>query len=144
MKKLAMALIMMLSVIGVACADTYAHDDSVLPAAAKAVLKKNFKAGVSVVKIDKDFGMVKDYEVVLTDGTEIEFDSKGNWEKVETAANVSVPQGFVIKPISDFVNKNHKGAKIVGIENNRNDYEVTLSNGVEIKFTKQGAFKKYD
>ncbi|MDE5958255.1 MAG: hypothetical protein K2G78_08155, partial [Muribaculaceae bacterium] len=64
MKKIFMALLLVLTLgVATACADTYAHDASVLPAAAQQVLKKNFKAKVSVVKIDKDFGMVKDYEV---------------------------------------------------------------------------------
>ena len=67
MKKILIALMLFIAAgISTACADTYAHDASVLPAAAQAVLKKNFKAEVTVVKIDKDFGMVKDYEVILT------------------------------------------------------------------------------
>lgn len=137
---------MMLIAFGAAScqADTYAHDDSVLPVAAKSVIKKNFKAGVSLVKIDKDFGMVSEYEVILTDGSEITFDSKGNWKDVETAANKAVPAGFIPKGVSDFVAKNHKGVKIVGIEKDRNGYEVQLANGIDIKFNKDGAFKKYD
>ncbi|MDE6447977.1 MAG: PepSY-like domain-containing protein [Muribaculaceae bacterium] len=92
MKKIFMALLLVLTLgVATACADTYAHDASVLPAAAQQVLKKNFKAKVSVVKIDKDFGMVKDYEVVLNDGTEITFDSKGNWEEVEVGPRMTVP-----------------------------------------------------
>ena len=136
---------MLLAIAGVAKAeDYYAHDASVLPAAAKNVLKKNFKAEVSVVKIDKTLGRVSEYEVVLRDGSEIDFDAKGNWKSVETANSVAVPVAMVPKAIGDFVRKNHKGDRIVGIEKNRNDYEVTLSSGIDIEFTKAGAFKKYD
>ena len=73
-------LIALVAVIGVSAAavarDTYAHDASVLPKAAQTTLSQNFKARVSVVKIDKDFGRISDYEVILTDGTEITFDPR--------------------------------------------------------------------
>lgn len=139
-----MALMLALCIVGTACADTYAHDASVLPRAAQSVLKKNFKSNVSVVKIDKDFGRVSEYEVVLSDGAEVTFDSKGNWKDVEVAADKSVPAGFVLKPISDYVSKNHKGAKIVGVDKNRSGYEVQLNNGIEMKFSTSGQFVRYD
>lgn len=144
MKKILMALMMILSFVGVASADDYAHDASVLPEAAKSVLKKNFKSGVSVVKIDKDFGRVSEYEVVMTDGSEVTFDSKGNWKDVEVCRDKAVPAGFVLKPISDYVSKNHKGMKIVGIEKERSGYDVQLSNGIEMKFSAAGKFRRYD
>ncbi len=129
---------------GVAMADTYAHSDEVLPEAAKSVIKKNFKAGVSVVKIDKDLGRISEYEVILKDGSEVSFDSKGNWKDVEVAADKSVPSAFVLKPIQDYVKKNHPGQNIVGVEKERNKIEVTLSNGIEMKFDEAGKFLKYD
>lgn len=128
-----------------ACAgDTYAHDASVLPAAAKSTLANNFKAGVSVVKIEKTLGMIKEYEVVLQDGTEISFDKDGNWENVETNKNKKVPSAFIPKGVQNFVSKTHPGTHVVGIDKERNGYDVELSNGIDIKFDKQGNFKKYD
>lgn len=127
-----------------AWAGDYVHDGSVLPQAAQAVIKKNFKSEVSLVKIDKTLGKISEYEVVLTDGSEITFDSKGNWREVETSKSKSVPSGFVPKSISDYVSKNHKGQKIVGIEIKRDGYEVDLSNGIDIRFSKTGDFIKYD
>lgn len=145
MKKILLSLLMIFFIgTSVSCADTYAHDDSVLPAAAKSVIKKNFKSGVSLVKIDKSFGRVDEYEVILADGSEITFDSKGNWKDVETSADKSVPSAFIPKGVADFVAKNHKGARIVGIDKGKREYEVTLSNGIEMKFTLDGKFKKYD
>ena len=145
MKKLLMVLFVMLCFGGaVACADTYAHDDSVLPTAAKTVIKKNFKSTVSVVKIDKDFGMVSEYEVVLTDGTEINFDSKGNWKEVEVGYNAAVPAAFIPQGVSNFIKANQQGTRVVGIEKKRGGYDVKLSNGVEMKFNSAGQFIKYD
>lgn len=145
MKKILVVLMMVVAIgLTTARADTYAHDGSVLPAAAQSVIKKNFKADVSVVKIDKDFGVVKEYEVVLTDGTEISFDSKGNWEDVEVAASKNVPSAFLLQPIQDYIKKNHKGVNVVGVEKNKRNIEVTLANGIEMKFDSAGKFIRYD
>lgn len=128
-----------------ACArDTYAHDASVLPKAAQATIANNFKSKVTVVKIEKDFGRVSEYEVILSDGTEISFDRVGNWDNVETAETSSVPKAFVPQGIREFVSKNHNGARIIGIDKERSGYEVELSNGIEMKFNKAGQFLRYD
>lgn len=127
-----------------AWAGDYVHDAGVLPQAAQSVIKKNFKSEVSFVKIDKTLGKISEYEVVLTDGSEITFDSKGNWKEVETSKKKSVPSGFVLKTISDYVSKNHKGEKIIGIEKKRDGYEIDLSNGIDIKFDKNGNFVRFE
>lgn len=145
MKKLLLVLAIILGISsGVYAKDTYAHDASVLPKAAQTTLAQNLKAKVSVVKIDKDFGRISEYEVILDDGTEITFDKNGNWENVEVNVSKSVPSGFIPKAIADYVKKNQKGARIVGIEKERNGYEIELSNGVDMKFDKNGGFLRYD
>lgn len=144
MKKILLSLMMLLAFAGTACADEYAHNGDVLPQAAKSVIKKNFKADVSLVKIDKDFGRVSEYDVVLTDGSEISFDRDGNWKEVETNAAKAVPAAFVLQPIRDYVAKNHKGLSIVGVDKKRNGYDITLSNGIDMEFNKAGQFIRYD
>lgn len=145
MKKILLALTMLACVCMAASArDHYSHDINVLPAAARTVLKANFKPGVSVIKTDKDFGRVSEYEVILTDGSEVTFDRKGNWKDIESSINGSVPSKMIPKGISDFVKANQKNTRIVGIERTRGGYEVELSNGVEMKFDKNGRFLKYD
>lgn len=144
-KKLLLSIALLAGITTTAAArDTYSRDVSVLPAAAQSVLKQNFKSQVSVIKIDKDFGRVSDYEVILADGTEITFDRSGNWENVEVGRKSSVPSAFVPKQISDFVKTQQKGQKIIGIEKDRSGYEVELSNGVDMKFDRNGKFLKYD
>lgn len=144
MKKLLLALMLALTFGGAAKADTYAHTDAVLPEAAKAVIKKNFKADVSVVKIDKDFGRISEYDVVLKDGTEVSFDSKGNWKEVEVSVDKNVPDAFLLQPIRNYVKTNHKGQNIVGVEKKGKNIEITLSNGIEMKFDAAGKFLRYD
>lgn len=145
MKKFLLMLGLLVGITAAASAkDTYAHDASVLPEAARTTIANNFKSKVSIVKIDKDFGRISEYEVTLTDGTEISFDSNGNWENVETNNAKAVPAGFIPKAISDYVAKNQPSTRIVGIDKERNGYEVELSNGVDIKFNKDGQFIRYD
>lgn len=144
MKKMIMVLMLAITFGGSIYADRYLHSDADLPVAAKAVLSKNFKSGVSLVKVDREFGRIDEFEVILKDGSEVTFDSKGNWKNVEVSTNKSVPEAFILKPIRDYVNKNHPRQNIVGIEKNRNNIEVTLSNNVEMKFDNAGKFLKYD
>ena len=145
MKKLLIALTLILSTTGfVNARDTYVRDIKALPIAAQSEIKKNFKANVSVIKVDKELGHISEYEVVLTDGTEITYDSKGNWKDVEVSPTKEVPAAYVPGAVADYVKKNHKGEKIVGIEKERKGYEVSLSNGVDIKFDTNGNFQKYD
>lgn len=145
MKKILLALAMMIGVTaGVSAKDTYAHDASVLPVAARSVINNNFKAGVSVVKVEKGIGGIKEYEVILTDGTEITFDKQGNWENIETSRERSVPDKMVPAEIRKYVKKSHSGTRIVGIEKERKGYDIELSNGIDMKFDKNGTFLRYD
>lgn len=146
MKKLLLifALFMGLTV-SIQARDTYSRNITDLPQAAQVVLNKNFKAGLSLIKIDKStFGTISDYEVILSDGTEIEFDRNGNWEKIETAYDKSVPSSMVPQPIRDYVKSNHKGSNIIGIEKDRKKIEIELNNGLDLEFTPSGEFIKYD
>lgn len=145
MKKFILTMLLLAGVVMMAGArDNYSHDIKTLPAAARTVLKNNFKANVSVIKVDKDFGRVSEYEVILTDGCEVTFDRSGNWKEIETSSSSSVPDKMVPRAILDWVKANHKKTRIIGIERKRGGYDVELSNGVDVKFNKNGRFVKYD
>lgn len=145
MKKifLVFAIVMGLS-LSAAARDEYSRDESVLPAPAKTMLSNYFKADVSMVKIEKSLGRIDEYEVILDNGTEVKFDRSGNWKEVETSINNPVPKQLIPEPMADYVKKNHKNTKIVGLEKDRNGFEVELSNGIEMKFDKAGNFLRYD
>lgn len=144
-KKILLAFIAIIGMtVTASAADAYAHDASVLPKAAQTILSNNFKAKVTVVKIEKDFGKVSEYETILSDGTEVSFDRNGNWKNVEVSANGSVPAFFIPKAISEFIKKEQPKQKVIGIEKKRNGYEVELTNGVDMKFNSQGQFLRYD
>ncbi len=144
MKKLLLLFAaLVLSVGAVAARDRVTTDVKALPQAAQTALAKYFpKTQVNHIKIDKDV-FDTDYDVVLENGTEIDFDKDGNIKEVDCGSS-AVPDALVLKPIRDYVAKNFKGQKIVGLEVNRKDYEIQLSNGVDLKFDRSGKFLRID
>ena len=104
-----------------------------LPAQAQSFLNEHFAdAKISYVKHDTDF-LDRAYEVMLADGTKIEFSQKGNWEEVDCRYS-EVPAAVIPVPIAKFVAENHPDARILKIERDRRGYEVKLSNRVELSF----------
>ena len=77
------------------------------------------------------------FEVKFSDGTEVEFDRKGNWDNVDCQWE-SVPAALVPTEIATYVSTNFPGALIVKIDKERYGYEIELSNDLELKFNKSG------
>lgn len=145
MKKIIIAMMAVIGVSSMACArDTYVHSASVLPKTAQTVLAKFFPGKVSLVKIDKDLGFVDDYTVTMADGSEVTFDRNGNWETIEVLPGRQVPNGLTPRLVAEYVRSNHKGLNIVGLDRDRKGYDVELTNGIELKFDKNGRFIRYD
>ena len=145
LKRIIMGLaIMFVGALSASASDTLTRDASTLPTVARELISKNFKAGISLIKIDKTLGHIDEYDVVLTDGTEISFDNKGNFKEVETAEAKAVPNGLVPAGITTYIATSHKGQHIVSLERKRNGWEVELSNGIDIRFDKNGTFLRYD
>lgn len=144
MKKLiALLAVAVLAIGGISARDRVYNSSEPLPVAAKTMLKKYFpKLKVNHVKVDKDL-VSTEYEVILSDGTEVDFNKDGEWKSVDRGQK-AVPDGLVLKPIRDYVAKAYPGQKIVDIEKDRKGYEVTLTRGTELKFDSAGTFKKID
>ena len=145
MKKIIALMAIVMLAVGAACArDRVSRNVSDLPAAAQTMLTKYFpKTPVSHIKIDSEFLRGNDYDVVLVDGTEVDFDSKGNWKEIDCGRN-AVPAGLILKPISDYVKANFKGQQIVQIQVERTHYDVELSSGLDLRFDRSGRFQRID
>ena len=142
---LALATATLFSASIAACSsDNVSHDANTLPSKAHEILSQNFNSAISLVNEEKDFGKVSEYEVTLSDGTEVTFTSSGEWKSVDTPNNLSVPSGMVPTAISRYVREKHAGALIVGIEKEKNGFDVELSNGIDMKFDQSGNFVSYD
>ena len=143
MKKILLILVAVFSVgIFAAVADNdKLINKSQLPKAAQEFIDAHF-AGVDLLYAKEDCNILfNSYEVRLANGVKVEFSSKGNWEEVDGGQS-AVPAAIVPQPIKDYVEKNYAGERILMIEKNRNDYEVKLSNRLELKFDKN--FNIYD
>ena len=77
-------------------ADVITKDINQLPLPARNFINRHFtKPEVVQIKIDKDLMESTKYEVLLMDGTEIDFDSRGNWEEVSAKKGKTVPATVV-------------------------------------------------
>ena len=121
--------------------DKYTIDRDELPQPAQEFLNEHFpKAKVSMIKVDKHLLKKTDYDVKLTNGTKIEFDNSGKWTSVDCKTR-EVPEGLVMKAIRTYVKKNFADVKIVKIVKKTTSFEITLSDGVGLKFSRLGQFK---
>ena len=108
-----------------------------MPKAAQEFIQRHFaNQSVALAKIDAEF-LDKTYDVVFTNGDQVEFDKKGNWIKVD-CERTQVPSEIIPVAIQQYVTKNYPDAKVLKIElTDRKGYEVDLSNGFEIEFDKK-------
>lgn len=137
MRKFVMTCVVMFLALGVACADVD-RPISVeqLPEKAQKFLKEHFPSQkVSFAKEDIEI-LYKEYEVVLTDGTRLEFSSSGEWKSVDCKYG-SVPKAIVPRQITDYLSKNYPEVAVLSIDYENKRYEVSLANRIELTFDKQ-------
>jgi len=145
MKKLLfLTVIALLAVQTVSADDVVTRDESKLPAKAKTFLTKYFTdSSISYIKIDKEFMQGKTYEVVMTDGVDIDFDSKGEWTEIDFKRK-EVPAVLIPKYAKDYVATNFSGKFITKIERDKKGLEVELNDDLSVKFDKKGNFVRLD
>ena len=126
---------------------TFASDRMIkvsqLPTAAMAFIQKTFPGqGIAYAQLDFD-DFRKNYEVRLNNGTEVNFDANGTWDKVD-CYNSPVPAHLIPAAIANYVKSNFAGAHIKKIDKERYGYEVELSNDLDLKFNRQGMLIEID
>lgn len=141
MKKLVVAIALLVGSV------TFAQDRvitfSELPKAGQQFITKYFGAKqVSLVTLDDDY-LSKDYELVLTNGTKIEFAGNGEWKEIDGKRNI-IPTGFIPQNILSYVKKSFPNTEIVKIERERLGYSVELTNGLDLDFNSKGDFLRVD
>ena len=106
-----------------------------LPAKAQTVLSQHFNdQKVAFATIESGI-ISKNYDVVLQNGTKIEFDKKGNVTEIDCKQG-AVPEKLIPQAIHTYLQENHSGQTVRKIEFNKNEYELELSNGIDITFNK--------
>lgn len=113
-----------------------------LPATAQNFIKQHFKgATITSAKLDKEM-FDTDYETMLSNGVKINFDSKGNWDEIDSRN--ALPASVVPKSIAAFVSKNYKGQDVVQIDKKLAGYDIELTDGTELEFDTNGKFLRID
>lgn len=112
-----------------------------LPKVAQEFLQKYFgNVAIDIAKKDAEHGE-KGYEVILKDGTEVEFWKDGSYREVD-GGNNPIPTEFIPASIKDYVAKNYPNEKITHIDYGHKDVDVDLTNKIDLEFSKEGKILK--
>lgn len=111
-----------------------AIDPGQMPARAQSLLRTYFsEMKVALAKVDSEWFETR-YEVVLTDGTKLEFDRRGDWAEI-ACRSVAVPDDLIPEAIRQKVGELYRDVPVMKIERaERRGYEVQLSNRITLKF----------
>lgn len=137
MKKLIFLLVCLFSIQTVAFADS---DKPIqigqLPTKAQQFITTYFKSHkVALAKVESGV-FSKSYDVIFTNGEKLEFDKSGNWTEVN-CEKTKVPAAVIPSAIASYVKSTYPDAFITKIERNSKEYDVELSNHLEITFDTQ-------
>lgn len=146
MRRLSVLAVLLLSLTSAyARHDKVTKDMNVLPASSRQFLTEHFaNIPVAHIQVEKNLMVFTDeYEVILTDGTNVEFNRQGEWKDVKRH-NQAIPAAIVPAQIQKYVKQNYPATTIVSISKDRKDYEVDLSNKIELKFDLKGRLIEID
>ena len=106
-----------------------------LPAKAQTLITEHFN-GQKVMLATIESGVVsRSYDVVLKNGTKLEFDKRGNLTEIDCKQGI-VPGQLIPQAIKNYLKENYEGQSVRKIEINRKEYEVELTNGLDLTFNK--------
>lgn len=137
MKKLVLLLVCMFAMQTMVMAD---NDKPIqvnqLPAKAQTFIATHFKDHKVAMAKEESGVFYKSYDVVFTNGEEVEFDKAGEWKEVKCRQS-EVPAAIVPEVIRNYVKTNYPNERILQIELDKKEYEIRLSNRLEITFDSQ-------
>lgn len=106
---------------------------SQLPTAAQQFIKLHFaERKVALAKVETEF-FSKNYGVIFADGDHIDFDSKGNWKEIDCKSSY-VPTAVIPTKIMKYIHENYSDTTVKKLEKGHKEYEVKLSNRMELSF----------
>lgn len=116
------------------------HDKAVtpeeLPEQARSFLKEHFpEATIAFSKQDRDFLKVS-YEVILTDGTKLEFRRGGEWKEIDRH-HERIPDGIIPQEVVSRILELYPDSFVTKAEKDSRELEVELDNKLDLKFDKR-------
>lgn len=106
-----------------------------LPAKAQTLLNNHFNSQKVMLATIESGVVCRSYDVVLQNGTKLEFDKKGNLTEINCKQGI-VPALLIPQAIKNYLKDNYAGQSVKQIEMNKNEYEVELTNGLDLTFNK--------
>ena len=145
MKKILFVLVVAMATLQfVQAGEVVTPDEQKLPDKARNFITQHFpQTKISYIKIDSELFRGKKYEVILTNGVEVDFNNKGEWTEVDCKRE-QVPVGIIPQSVKEYVNNNFSSNFITQIEQNKYGIEVELNNDLSIEFDRKGNFKRLD
>jgi hypothetical protein len=138
------ATILLLFVVTNASAQDKAISFAKLPTKAQVFVKKHFSENdIATVMMDTEYLIKKEYEVILKNGSKMEFDADGEWKKI-AMKEIAVPAQLVPATISQYIHKSFPNTFVKEVKKQKNGYEVEISNGLDLEFSKKGQFIRID
>ena len=106
-----------------------------LPAKAQTLLNNHFNSQKVMLATIESGVVSRSYDVVLQNGTKLEFDKKGNLTEINCKQGI-VPALLIPQAIKNYLKDNYAGQSVKKIEINKNEYEVELTNGLDLTYNK--------
>ena len=149
MRKHLLFILAVISLLGLQSCENYVPFGNIspdkLPSASSAFIEQHFP-GETILLAEKELNAgVTEYDVKLSDGTEITFDKDGEWKGVNCGTR-QVPDAIVPSNILEYVTQNFPEAFITEIEFKTlvKRYQVELNVDVELHFDKDGNLVNID
>lgn len=150
MKRLAQVLTALMLVISIGLASASSNDKgkvipfAQLPAKAQQFFNAHFaQADMASAVLFSEYYVKKEYTIYMKDGSKVEFDSSGEWEKVKMRTT-AVPAKIIPARMSQYVATSFPDTYVKEIKKSRNKYELEISNGLELEFNHKGDFLRID
>lgn len=125
------------------CDKDHFVEPSYLPVQATEFIKEHFsQVNVVSVKKEHDF-LAVEYDVYLSNGTEITFDKKGVWKSIDCERQ-ALPSAILPQAIRSYVESNYPDMVVEEISKEHYGYEVGFMGGLELHFNKSGKLVNVD
>lgn len=142
MKKVWILAVCLLMGTAMAKADERPISNDQLPKNAQKFIKKHFPKEKDLAYFEDRGLFATDYEV-KSGSMELEFDSEGEWKKVD-CKYAAVPADIVPKNVVAEAGKYFPNVPIVKIKKDRRGYDIKLANGHEMEFDAKGGLVDID
>ena len=106
-----------------------------LPVKAQTLLNNHFNGQKVMLATIESVVINRSYDVVLQNGTKLEFDKKGNLTEIDCKQG-KVPAKLIPQAIRNYLKENYPAQAVKKIEMSKNEYEVELANGLDLTFNK--------